>query len=47
MPTREKKALRERDICLSFVNLSLVSAQWELMSEIREDGADSLLRHLL
>ena len=47
MPTREMKAFRERDICLSFINPALVSAQWELMSETREDGADSLSRHLL
>lgn len=45
MPTREKKAFRERDICLRFVSPALLSAQWELMRQIHEEGAGPLSRH--
>ena len=47
MPTRQKKAFGERDMCLSFISSALVSAQWDLLSEIREEAADSPSRHLL
>jgi type I site-specific restriction endonuclease len=32
-----KKALSERDICTKFITPALVSAQWDLMSQIREE----------
>jgi type I restriction enzyme, R subunit len=37
MPTLDKKALSERDICSKFITPALVSAQWDLMSQIREE----------
>ena len=37
MPTLDKKALSERDICSKFITPALVSAKWDLMSQIREE----------
>jgi type I restriction enzyme R subunit len=37
MPTLDKKALRERDICSKFITPALVSANWDLMGQIREE----------
>jgi type I restriction enzyme R subunit len=37
MPTLDKKALSERDICTKFITPALVSAKWDLMSQIREE----------
>jgi len=32
-----KKTLSERDICSKFITPALVAAQWDLMSQIREE----------
>ena len=32
MPTLDKKALSECDICSKFITLALVSAKWDLMN---------------
>ena len=37
MPTLDKKALSERDVCSKFITPALVSAKWDLMSQIREE----------
>ena len=37
IPTLDKKALSERDICTKFITPAPVSAQWDLMSQIREE----------
>ena len=37
MPMLDKKALSERDICSKFITPALVSAKWDLMSQIREE----------
>jgi hypothetical protein len=37
MPTLDKKALSERDICSKFITPALVAAKWDLMSQIREE----------
>lgn len=37
MPTLDKKALSERDICSKFITPALVSAQWDLMNQVREE----------
>jgi type I restriction enzyme, R subunit len=37
MPVLNKKGLSERDICSKFITPALVSAQWDLMSQIREE----------
>jgi type I restriction enzyme R subunit len=37
MPTLDKKALSERDICSKFITPALVSANWDLMGQIREE----------
>ena len=37
MPALNKKSLSERDICSKFITPALVSAKWDLMSQIREE----------
>src|SRR6266446_6080593 len=37
MPTLDKKSLSERDICSKFITPALVSARWDLMTQIREE----------
>jgi type I restriction enzyme, R subunit len=37
MPTLDKKALSECDICSKFITPALVSANWDLMGQIREE----------
>ena len=37
MPTLDKKALSERDICSKFITPALVTAKWDLMTQIREE----------
>lgn len=37
MPDIDKKSLSERDICTKFLTPALCSAQWDIMSQIREE----------
>jgi type I restriction enzyme R subunit len=37
MPTLDKKAHNERDICSEFITPALVSTNWDLMSQIRQE----------
>ena len=37
MPTLDKKDLSERDICSKFITPALVTANWDLMNQIREE----------
>jgi len=37
MPTLDKRALSERDICSKFITPALISANGDLMSGIREE----------